>query len=59
MFSGSGIVNDHKMLGLPEDALVFFSIRQPETIISGAQGNSLPSALHTALMEEKHFIREV
>lgn len=24
MFSGSGIVNDHKMLGLPEDALVFF-----------------------------------
>ena len=24
MFSGSGIVNDRKMLGLPEDALVFF-----------------------------------
>lgn len=24
MFSGSGIVNDHKMLGLLEDALVFF-----------------------------------
>lgn len=24
MFSGSSIVNDHKMLGLPEDALVFF-----------------------------------
>ena len=24
MFSGSGIVNDRKMLGLPEDAVVFF-----------------------------------
>lgn len=24
MFSGSGIINDQKMLGLPEDALVFF-----------------------------------
>jgi len=44
MFSGSGIVNDRKMLGLPEDALVF-SIRQPEIIINGAQGNSLPSAM--------------
>ena len=24
MFSGSGIVNDRKMLGLPEDAVIFF-----------------------------------
>ena len=24
MFSGSGIVNDHEMLGLPKDALIFF-----------------------------------
>lgn len=56
MFSGSGIVNDRKMLGLPEDALVF-SIRQPEIIINGAQGNSLPSALHTARMEGRHSIK--
>ena len=43
MFSGSGIVNDRKMLGLPEDALVFF-YTQPEIIINGAQGNKFNPA---------------
>ena len=33
-------VNDRKMLGLPEDAVIF-STRQTEIIINGAQGNSL------------------